>query len=254
MTVIKGRPISSPRDVGAIAILGLKKLTRSVLDFGSLYFFECDLQKPLPPVRPNPAVVIREAFLADLDLLDKMDDAHRHKQVAIERLDRGDRWFVVLDSATGELANFRWLSHSGAWIPEIERYLHLKPGEVYFYDLFTRPKYRRMGIDALARHTLYSLLADSGMTRVYAYVHGCNYPMLQASRRVLSKIARVWYIRLRRRDPLILCASEAHAPRFLESLQRSPGFDLGWTVRAGEAPEPESQAVSVKKAAGTRVS
>ena len=109
-----------------------------------------------------------------------------------------------IEEATGKLTNYRWVNTSDAYIPELQRYLIVKPGEAYIYDLNTLPEFRRRGIDAYTRHWIYSYLRDSGYSKVYAYIHGDNAASLKASRILLKPVARIWYMQLRGFRPLVL--------------------------------------------------
>src|SRR5436190_11378677 len=91
--------------VSAVAALGLRMIIRPFAQAGSLYFLERDLSCPMPAREPVTTIVAREGTLADVHLLDTMPDAARHKNQAIDRLRRGDHWFVGIDRTTGRLAN-----------------------------------------------------------------------------------------------------------------------------------------------------
>jgi ribosomal protein S18 acetylase RimI-like enzyme len=80
----------------------------------------------------------------------------------------------------------------------------LKPGEAYVYDLNTLPEFRRRGIDAYTRHYTYSYLRETGYKRILAYIHGDNHPSLNASKRLLQHIGRVWYIQARGCEPRMI--------------------------------------------------
>ena len=62
------------------------------------------------------------------------------KRDAIARFKRGDRWFVGVDSATGKLANFRWVTTAWELIPELERNIVPGPGQAFVYALCTGPR------------------------------------------------------------------------------------------------------------------
>jgi GNAT superfamily N-acetyltransferase len=168
----------------------LKKLARPVFSMGTLVFTECDLTKPFPDERPVNGIVIREATVDDVRLFED-------RKLFLERITNGRRCFVGIEAETGELTNYRWFSTTPAYIPELDRYVWLKPGEVYAYDLKTLPEFRRRGIDAFSRCHAYRYFRDIGYRRVFAYIRADNFPSLHSSRHLLKPIGRVRYLQVR---------------------------------------------------------
>jgi hypothetical protein len=175
----------------------LRKLLRPVVKIGALVFVECDLREPMPERPPMPGITVREATIEDADLF---DDRH----LFLERLKQGSRCFMGIEDATGKLTNYRWINTSYAYVPELKRYMLFKPGEAYAYDLRTLPEFRRRGIDGYTRHIAYSHLRETGHSKLFAYIHGDNYPSLQASRHLLKPIGHVWYVQLRGCEPIMI--------------------------------------------------
>jgi ribosomal protein S18 acetylase RimI-like enzyme len=175
----------------------LRKLVRPAFKIGTLVFTACDLRNPLPERQTIPGITIREATIDDANLFEE-------REMFLERLREGHRCFMGTEDATGKLTNYRWVNPSAAYIPELKRYLILEPGEAYVYDLRTLPEFRRRGIDAYTRYYAYSSLRSAGYTKLYAYIHGDNYPSLQASRHLLKPIGRIWYIQPRGGEPIML--------------------------------------------------
>jgi hypothetical protein len=175
----------------------LRKLMRPACKVGSLIFTECDLTKPFPEPRPISGIILRELTAEDVPLFPDAGPAR-------DRFAAGHRSFGGIEERTGKLTNYRWVNASSAFIPELERYLIMGPKDVYVYDLNTLPEFRKRGIDACTRHFTYSYLRDCGYSRIYAYIHGDNHASLQASRRLLRRIGRVWYVQPRGCAPFIL--------------------------------------------------
>ena len=135
--------------------------------------------------------------MADIDLLDDLENAAERKRDTIARFERGDRWFVGIDASNGKLTNYRWVSTTWELVPELERHVLLKPGQALIYALYTVPEYRQRGIDALTRSHTYDVLLASGITNTICTIFAENTVSMKAGRRFLKKIGRIWYICLR---------------------------------------------------------
>jgi ribosomal protein S18 acetylase RimI-like enzyme len=187
------------KDGGPSVLLtrSLRRAIRPAARVGSLVFIECDLRARFPERRDVRGITFREA---------KLEDAHlfTDRRLFIDRFNQGHRCFMGIEEATGKLTNYRWVNPIAAYVPELHRYLVLKPGEVYVYDLNTLPEFRRRGIDAYTRHCLYSYLRDTGYTKVWAYIHGDNRASLNASQILLRRVGRVWYVQLPGCMPIML--------------------------------------------------
>lgn len=183
--------------VKIVVARSLKRFVRPAVKVGSLVFTECDLRKPLPEKPPIPGIVMREAVPENAALFE-------NPALVAERLQLGYRCFMGIEEATGKLTNYRWISTSTAYFPELKRRLILKPNEAYAFDLNTIPEFRRRGIDSYTRYYTYSYLRDSGFNKIYAYIHGDNVASLTASRLFLKPIGRVWYIQPRGFEPLMI--------------------------------------------------
>ncbi len=185
------------REFGVRATIGLalKKLVSPVARMGSLYLMECDLPSGLPEVKPVPGIVAREAFLEEIHLLDGTENEAEKKRDALQRFKRGDRWFVGIDNSTGKLANFRWVTTAWELVPELERNVIPKAGQAFIYALYTAPEYRRRGIDSFTRQYTYDLLyRTAGIKTVLATIFAENTVSIQAGKKFLRKIGRVWYL------------------------------------------------------------
>ncbi|HLH32373.1 MAG TPA: hypothetical protein VKY31_14300 [Terriglobia bacterium] len=183
----------------------LRRLVRPVFKVGTLVFTEADLTKPLPVTSPPPGIVAREATIEDVRLFE--DQA-----LFLKRFNEGHRCFMGIEEKTGKLTNYRWVNTSAAHVPELDRYLILGPGEVYIYDLNTLPEFRRRGIDAYTRYYTYNYLRESGYKKIIAYIHGDNRASLTASRRLLNRVGRIWYVTFRGCTPLMIGGRGAQFP------------------------------------------
>jgi len=175
--------------------MGFRKLVSPVARVGSLYLMKCDLPAGIPRVKAIPGIIAREAFPEEISLLDGLPNDAEKKRDAVERFKRGDRWFVGINSATGKLTNFRWVTTAWELVPELERNVVPKPGEAFVYALFTAPEYRRRGIDSFTRQYTYDFLyRNAGIRTVLATIFSENTVSMKAGRKFLKKIGRVWYI------------------------------------------------------------
>jgi hypothetical protein len=209
-----------------ISILALKKLISPFVRVGSVYFFERDLSTELPPLRPASGVIFRRASYSDLPLLDATTGASRRKVQAEQRLSQDHLWFVVIEEATGRLLNYRWVSTTTAFIPELNRELIVGPKQAYSYDLYTLPEFRRRGIEGFSRQSLYThLYRDCGVERVVAYICADNYASLQACRRYLTRVGRVWHAQCGRGETRLFMRLRKRIPE-LRPVPSSPAEDL----------------------------
>ncbi len=210
----RAREIYNEGGLVAMLSMGFRKLISPAVQVGSVYFLECDLRAGLPKVRPVAGIIAREAFRADIDLLDGTENAGARKADAIERFRKGDRWFVGIEPATGKLTNYRWVTTSHELIPELGRHLCPAAGDAFVYALYTVPEYRRRGIDSFTRHHTYNVLHHTyGITRVIATIFDDNHVSMKASRHFLKKISRVWYVTFRGCRPRLIMRSNSKMPR-----------------------------------------
>lgn len=189
----------------AVVSRSLRKMVRPAFKVGSLVFTECDLTKPVPERQRVSGILAREATIEDARLFED-------RALFLERFNQGHRCFLGIEENTGKLTNYRWVNTSAAFIPELDRYLILKEGDAYVYDLNTLPEFRRRGIDAYTRYYAYNHLRQTGYKRILAYIHGDNYPSLSASRHLLRPIGRVWYVQFRGCAPIMLGGRSANFP------------------------------------------
>ncbi len=190
--------IYQDRGLKTFTVQAIKKLLAPNVRMGSICFFERDLSAPMPPLAPLEGIELREGSPSDIGLLECLVDAERQKNQALKRFNAGHLWYVSIEKATGRLMSYRWASMTSAFIPEINRTVLLKPGEVYLYDLYTLPEFRRRGIEGVSRQFIYDqLYRRHGAPRLVVYIRPDNYASLQAGRNYLTPLARVWYLQFR---------------------------------------------------------
>lgn len=174
-----------------------RKLLSAVARCGTLVFAEVDLTRPIHEVPIVPGIIPREGETKDASLF-------QNPTVFLERIAQGDRCFMGIEEKTGKLTNYRWITTSPAYIPELDRYLVVQPATVYAYDLVTLPEFRRRGIDSFMRYYTYNHLRNSGFTKIYAYIHGDNQPSLKSAQQFNREIGRIFYFQVRGCQPRII--------------------------------------------------
>ncbi len=213
------------RDCGlkAVVVVVLKKVISPFAQAGSIYFMERDLRAEMPPLRPIPGIVAREGSFSDLHLLDAVENGALLKQRAIQRLQKGDRWFIGVEESTGKLTNYRWASLTSGFVLELGRTLTLEPGQAYIYDLQTAPEFRRRGIEGFTRQFTYDRLhRQYGADRITVYICADNHASLQAGRAYLTPVGRIWYLKVRGFARRIFMIPTGRTPRLTEASAEFP--------------------------------
>jgi len=187
----------------------IRKLFSPLACTGTLVFAEVDLTKPIREAPPISGIEAREAFVGDARLFDDSGPF-------LERISRGDRCFLAVESATGRLTNYRWITTSPTHIPELNRYLVPEANTVYAYDLVTLPQFRRRGIDSYTRYFTYTFLQRSGVTKIYAYIHGDNQPSLKSASHFNRQLGRIAYVQFRGCEPLMFGERNHKLPALLK--------------------------------------
>lgn len=185
-------------------------LCSSVVEFGSISFFARDLDGKLPRPKASLELDLRQASPQELNLLEEIDPKKSTEGLP-ERFQSGDLCFVAID-ADGQIAHSRWVTVRRAYIPELDRYLVLSPGQGYFYDGYTRPDRRRRGIDGVVREFIFTSMRTAGCRRIYSYVRGDNPIGLKATRSWQEAVGKLWYLRLRGFRPLVVGIRNPNLP------------------------------------------
>ena len=111
------------------------------------------------------------------------------------RFDSSDLCFAALDEQ-GRALHTRWVTLTGAHLPELDQEFVPGPDAVYAYDAYTRPDARRRGLDSAVRHAVFSAMRKSGKRRVYSYARGDNPEGLRAAARHQKDAGTVRYLTL----------------------------------------------------------
>ena len=130
--------------------------------------------------RDAQGLVFREASSADADAY-AQDIGTDSRSTFSARLSDDVRCFIVEED--GKLLHSSWLTTTGAWAREIQRFLCPPEGDAYVYESFTRADARGRGIYPLALAGILTAMAREEIGRVWVGVEATNL----ASRRAMEK-------------------------------------------------------------------
>jgi hypothetical protein len=177
-----------------VAIILLRLILSPIVEFGRLVFFVRDLDGEWSTPRAPDGLQLRLASPSDACRL--ISGGRPDLALTEERFRRGDRCVVAV-APDGSLPHSRWITEIATPIPELKMHIRPRPHEAYFYDGYTRPAARGLGIDAVARCFIFDMLRAEKVNRVYSYVRGDNGPGLRAASRRQRDIGEIWYVRIR---------------------------------------------------------
>ncbi len=106
---------------------------------------------------------------AELEAVREGSDPARSEEALRERFRRGHLCFVAV-ADDGSVDHVRRAATDPALVPEAGRHLRLPPGDVYFYDGFTRPGARRRALDGLVRTAIFRAMRERGFRRAVSHV------------------------------------------------------------------------------------
>src|SRR5437868_2352113 len=100
---------------------------------------------------------VRAAAPDEVELLLEAKGAERRDE-ALRWLACGHRPYVAL--TRGAVRAYGWVASTDVYIGDLERDIHLVPGEAYIFDCETQPAYRRRGFySAILRRIIHDLAA-----------------------------------------------------------------------------------------------
>jgi hypothetical protein len=123
----------------------------------------------------TPLVEVTPKTPVTLEILDKAQIAeYLAFRPEADPLDIAQRFAMgqlcVVARHQGRIVNANWLTtgriQPKVWIPYLERYLSLAPDEVYGYDAFTAPEFRRLNISSVRSLYMHRYLRDAGYKRL----------------------------------------------------------------------------------------
>lgn len=120
-----------------------------------------------PPHWDRQGLTVKIADADDFDQLTRTISKFQHSNRLAERTSRGD--VCVMAYKQSALAHFRWIALTSLPLPELDSTtLHLKPDEVYTYDSYTLPAFRRQGIAFASRTFLMTHFSQRGIRTFYS--------------------------------------------------------------------------------------
>jgi hypothetical protein len=175
---------------------------RPLVDFESVTFFCRDLadEPPVPQAVSRRCtyftpVTIRRAVAMEVERLPWGDAPGRGAEDLRRRFERGDQCTVV-EAPDGSLVHTSWLTTSRGYIPELDSFILLGPGEACFDSAYTLPEWRRRRLSVLSGHYSLSRLSAQGFKRIYAYVIGDSPRSWSDALLIgLQPVGRLFYLR-----------------------------------------------------------
>lgn len=73
-----------------------------------------------------------------------------------------------------------WLRSDEIWLPTIGRAIPLRPSELYAYDAYTDPAYRRQGLAGVRSASITQYARELGVQHICAYVRAENTPAIRS--------------------------------------------------------------------------
>lgn len=180
---------------GLLAALGmLARLAKEVL------FFQGDCHLYARPLAPSFAVDTTKGLsfqwgtLADLGLF---QDVQQQSDVAWYRELLEQQRSCLMAIKEGKLAAYGWFSTQVE--PALERtYVPLSEGDIYIFDLYTLPDFRRQGIQGRLVKEMLNLAGAEGYKRALSLVSIDNIPSIRLHEKlgfeVLSRFRKIRFL------------------------------------------------------------
>ncbi len=149
-------------------------ITRWFFFRGDCFLLARSLEGAMPTAHPIDGLTLKEIQSGDLGLFTGMKNPS--DLLWYESLLAKGRSCIAarLDD---ELAAYGWFTSQVE--PAVERtYVPLAPGDVFIFDLFTRPEFRRRGIQSAVLGRILALGREKGYTRALSLVRVNNAPSL----------------------------------------------------------------------------
>jgi len=199
------------QDLGRVLVLATRRVLRPLLFWDIHYVFNRDLSShaSTPPADSDTTIRI---FKSEFDLAGAPADLTLFCPKAEERLRDGQVVVVAFasavtaENAAGEnltgmaagaakapqtrIAGYTWITFSNIWLPEFDRTMIVRPGEMVHYDSFVSSPWRGQGL-----HTILILVAkqyalSAGCTHSLSWISVFNSQSLKTAQRLVRKPER----------------------------------------------------------------
>ena len=199
------------QDLGRIMVLATRRVLRPLVFWDVHYVFNRDLSShaSTPPADSDTTIRI---FKSEFDLAGAPADLTLFCPKAEERLRDGQVVVVAFasavtaENAAGEnltgmaagaakapqtrIAGYTWITFSNIWLPEFDRTMIVRPGEMVHYDSFVSSPWRGQGL-----HTILILVAkqyalSAGCTHSLSWISVFNSQSLKTAQRLVRKPER----------------------------------------------------------------
>jgi L-amino acid N-acyltransferase YncA len=142
-----------------------------------LLLLERPLHEPISPVTARIPVEI--SLLQETQVAEYMAFRPEARESEVRsQLEAGDWCFVVHHQ--GQMICARWATVQRVWSDYLACELHLAEGEVYSYDLFTRPEFRGHAVSPVASVEMLRYFRAAGYRRMVAAISPENHPSLRS--------------------------------------------------------------------------
>jgi RimJ/RimL family protein N-acetyltransferase len=142
-----------------------------------LVLVERPLQDPIPAVTARIPVEI--SLLQKTQVAEYMAFRPEANEAEVRsQLDAGDWCFVTHHQ--GQIVSARWATANQVWIDYLSCEFRLAAGEIYSYDLFTKPEFRGHALSPFASAEMLRYFRAAGYRRIVAAISPENSPSLRS--------------------------------------------------------------------------
>lgn len=157
------RPLRDPIET-PLSIFAMKVVTTFYRRF---LFMEYSLQKPVPRLKFRLPVEIEELEIDQLAEYRRFRPRQSTRDIEL-RVARGDRCFACWHD--NKIVDVGWIATGRVYLPFLRSDLLLEKGDVYNYDSYTLPDYRRHGLYMARNAFIAKQNRKEGYTRSVALV------------------------------------------------------------------------------------
>jgi len=184
--------------IGRFMVMATRRVLRPLVFWDIHYVFNRALSShaSAPPSHSETTISILKS---ELDLASAPADLTALCPLAAERLRCGQAVVVAFANpvtsdntnanatAQTEIAGYTWITFSNIWLPEFDRTMIVRPGEMVHYDSFVSNPYRGQGL-----HTILILVAkqyalSTGCTHSLSWISMLNTQSLKTAQRLVRE-------------------------------------------------------------------